>query len=95
MLTPSEIIRMPAGAVYFIELADNKSETYQKVNNAIKAKCCQAGGKTKHTKINGFDQFGNPIYLLRVEVIESARPYKYKKCSICKNREQNQTRGNI
>ena len=80
MFTISQIVRMKAGTVQYIEMPDNEPKTVQRINNDIKAKAARAGGKCRNGRVNGFDSNSNPIYLMRIEVIEQGRPYKYKKC---------------
>lgn len=69
----ADVMRLPAGSVYYIETKDGEPKTMQKANNNVKAYAFQCGAKTKTSIIRGFNNLGDPVYLMRIEILKQGR----------------------
>lgn len=68
-----DLVRAPEGTVVWYEL-----ELWERNNKAvlIQSYATRTKAKLQFRSINGFDMKGEPVYLLRVEVVQRGEPKK-------------------
>ena len=69
-----DIVRLEAGSVEFIESESGCPQRLQKLTGNIKAHACRCNATVKTGSIRGFNFSGQPVYLVRVEVIKQGSP---------------------
>jgi len=71
LLSPGDLIRSPAGTVVYYEIASNSLKAARPF---IQSYCVRQGGKLRQTTIYAYTSTGEPLTLLRVEVLTPGRP---------------------
>jgi hypothetical protein len=80
----ADILRMPAGFVFYKEMGQHDM---QKLNNWVQASCCRMEAKVTTKRIHGFDVHGNPVYLIRIEVLIPAKETRETETTIYQGRK--------